>query len=275
MTRPAEFAEKATVTDEEAREYERKDHTQRTEAELKDSPPPIQALAREAKALGARESEFWEEGLQLARVDGVKRTSLIIDPPNGKTPATTPEGNKRRAESAGRVNRYDRAQERSMAERCILGIGVPMAPIGYNDNFQIVQTPDHFMIVYEMIHEVRIVRIAATHLAPGVRKWLGDSIGHWEGDTLVVDTTNFLDLSPNAISEKRHVVERFSRADANTLRYKATVDDPAIYTQPWTIEFPGAATSDRIFEFACHEGNYALPAILRGARRSEALAGAK
>ena len=126
------------------------------------------------------------------------------------------------------------------------------------------------MILREVIHDARIIRMNATHLPSNVRLWLGDSIGHWVGETLVVDTTNFNDqMASLGTSEKLHVIESFSRIDAKTLLYKATIDDPAMFTKPWTVEYPFAATSQPIFEYACHEGNYSLPDILAGARKSE------
>jgi len=132
------------------------------------------------------------------------------------------------------------------------------------------------MILGEMIHDARIVRMNATHAAPSVRQWLGDSIGSWEGDTLVIDTTNFNRLGAfHGGTESLHVVERLSRAGADTLLYRATIDDPATFTKPWTIEYPWAATSDRIFEYACHEGNSWVESHLSAARNKEGEAGAK
>jgi hypothetical protein len=148
--------------------------------------------------------------------------------------------------------------------------GPPMLPVLYNNNYQIVQTPDTVMILVEMIHDARIIRMNGTHKPDNVRQWLGDSIGHWEGDTLVVDTANFNDqVVFRGSSKNLHVIERFTRVDAKTLLYKATIDDPTTFTKSWTLEYPFVADRGPIFEYACHEGNYALVDILEGARKQE------
>ena len=149
-----------------------------------------------------------------------------------------------------------------------------MLPVLYNNNYQIVQTPDHVLILVEMVHDARIVRMNGKHASPEVRQWLGDSVGHWEGDTLVVDTTNFTDKTRfRGSTETLHVVERFTRTDAGTILYRATIEDLAAFAQPWTIEYPFLATRGPIYEYACHEGNYSLTDILGGARKKEAEAG--
>ena len=146
-----------------------------------------------------------------------------------------------------------------------------MLPVLYNNNYQIVQTPGHIMILVEMVHDARIVRINGTHAPKDVRQWLGDSIGHWEGDTLVVDTTNFTNqIRFRGSSENLHVMERFTRTDANTILYRVTIDDPSTFTKQWTAEYPFVATPGPIYEYACHEGNYSLTDILGGARKADA-----
>ena len=147
----------------------------------------------------------------------------------------------------------------------------------YNNNHQIVQTPNAVMIMTEMAHDVRVIHLdRSSHIASDVRQWHGDSIGHWEGDTLVVDTTNFTDKTRfRGSSESLHVIERFRRVDANTILYRATVDDPATFTKQWTLEYPFGATAGPVYEYACHEGNYAMPDILGGARKLETEAGRK
>ena len=263
LERPAEFAGKATVTDEEARAYEKKDHKE--VVDIGDA-----QLGKAQEALGAYDSDFWDDASQLARVNGVKRTSLIVDPPDGKLPPRTEEGEKRIALISESFSRYDKVQDRPLAERCLSDSEVPVIPFGIDDNVQIIQTPDSIMILLEVIHEARIVRMNQKHLRSNVRLWLGDSIGRWVGQSLVVDTTNFNNaMATRGTDENLHVIESFSRIDAHTLLYKATVEDPAIFTKPWTIEYPFAATTKPIFEYACHEGNYALPDILAGARKSE------
>ncbi len=170
---------------------------------------------------------------------------------------------------------YNDPEQRPLGERCIVGFGSTSGPpilptYFYNNLHQIVQTPGHILILTEMVHDARVIRMNERHLPPTIRKWLGDSIGRWEGDTLVVDTTNFTDKTRfRGSSENLHIVERFTRVDARTLRYQFTVDDPTTWDKPWTAEYTWPATSERIFEYACHEGNYALGNILRGARLKE------
>ncbi len=229
-------------------------------------------LARAGSAeTGGYNNLFIDRGSELARVDGVKRTSLIIDPPDGKVPPITEQARQARARG---FDRFDSVEDRPLAERCILGFGStsgpPMLPVLYNSNYQIVQTSDTVMILIEMVHDIRIIRMNGTHVAANVRQWLGDSIGHWEGETLVVDTTNFTDKTRfRGASENLHVVERFKRVDANTILYRATIDDPSTFTKQWTMEYPFRAAAGPVFEYACHEGNYAMPDILGGARKSD------
>jgi hypothetical protein len=145
-----------------------------------------------------------------------------------------------------------------------------MLPVLYNNNYQIVQTPDHVMILVEMVHDARIIRMNGTHAPASVRQWFGDSIGRWEGDTLVVDTTNFTDSTRfRGSSENLHVVERFSRVGPNAILYKVTIDDPSTFAKAWTMEYPFVATKGPVYEYACHEGNYAMTDILGGARKAE------
>jgi hypothetical protein len=277
MDRPAAFAGKATVTEAEAREYEKKDLAT-NDIDREDA--PILKAINGTNAVGGYNNLFIDRGSELARVDGVKRTSLIVDPPDGKVPPMTDAARTRLAAAMRNYNKYDAVKDRPLAERCIVGFGStsgpPMIPALYNSNYQIVQTADSVMILVEMVHDVRVIRMNATHLPKSVHKWLGDSVGHWEGDTLVVDTTNFNDQTAfRGTAENLHVVERFSRADANTLLYKATIDDPTTFTKSWTMEYPFVATAGPIFEYACHEGNYAMPDILGGARKSDGASGSK
>ncbi|HEX4594313.1 MAG TPA: hypothetical protein VH157_08560, partial [Bryobacteraceae bacterium] len=269
MERPAEFAGTATLSDAEARAYEKKD-LETNDIDKPDAP----LLARAGSAeTGGYNNLFIDRGSELARVDGVKRTSLIIDPPDGKVPPITEQA--RQARTRGFENSYDSVADRPLAERCILGFGSasgpPMLPVLYNSNYQIVQTPGTVMILVEMVHDVRIIRMNGTHVPANVRQWLGDSIGHWEGDTLVVDTTNFTDKTKfRGSSENLHVIERFKRVDANTILYRVTIDDPSTFTRQWTLEYPFVASAAPVYEYACHEGNYAMPDILGGARKSDA-----
>jgi hypothetical protein len=178
------------------------------------------------------------------------------------------------------VGPYDDPELRPLGERCLLGFGStsgpPMLPVMYNNMKRIVQTGDHVTILVEMNHDARVVRIGGEHPPASIRKWMGDSIGRWEGDTLVVDTTNFREQSGFSLaSEDLHVVERFTRIDAGTLLYQFTVDDPGTWAKPWSGEYIWPASSERVYEYACHEGNYALGNIMRGARilEDEARAG--
>jgi hypothetical protein len=240
-------------------------------------------------------NNFWlDPGSHFTVIDGQPRASLLIDPPDGRVPALTDAARLRRSsadynarptsDAAAREddpgfeggNAYDDPELRPLAERCLLGFsstsGPPIMPTYfYNNLHQIVQTKNSVMILTEMVHDARTVRMNAEHLPPTLRKWLGDSVGHWDGDTLVVDTTNFSDKTRfRGSSEHLHVIERFTRLDAKTLRYQFTIDDATTWTKPWTAEYAWPATSDLMYEYACHEGNYAMGNILRGARLKEA-----
>ncbi len=224
-------------------------------------------------------NNFWiDPGDRVAVVNGEHRASLIVDPPNGRVPALTPEarqrGQQRLAAMKGR-GQYDHPEFRPLAERCLLSFGSnagpPMLPnYFYNNNYQIVQTPDHVMILVEMVHDVRIIRMGGERLPKTLRPWMGDSIGRWDGDTLVVETTNFhpLQVFRNA-SEHLTVTERFTRTGADTILYSFTVDDPTTFTAPWRGEVPFTRTEELIYEYACHEGNYALSNVLSGERNRE------
>jgi hypothetical protein len=200
LERPAEFAGKATVSDEEARAFEKKER--RDVVDIGDA-----QFDKAQEAIGAYDSDFWDDASQLARVNGKKRTSLIVDPPDGKRPPRTEEGKKRIALVSESFNHYDQVQDRPISERCLSDSEAPIIPFGADDNVQIVQTPDAIMILSEVIHDARIVRMNATHLPSNIRLWLGDSIGHWVGETLVVDTTNFNDqMAARGTGEKLHVI---------------------------------------------------------------------
>jgi hypothetical protein len=271
LERPAEFAGKATVNDALAKAFENKDLSSNT---LDGDVENNLNRATGGAGVGAYNNLFVDRGSELARVDGVKRTSLIIDPPDGKIPMLTDAARGRNAGGGRGFNRYDSVKDRPLSERCIIGFGStsgpPMLPVLYNNNYEIVQTPTAVMILVEMVHDIRVIRINGTHKPADVRQLLGDSIGHWEGDTLVVDTTNFTNRTRfRGSSENLHVIERFRRVDANTILYRATIDDPSTYSKQWTLEYPFLATAGPVYEYACHEGNYAMPDILGGARKLE------
>lgn len=241
--------------------------------------PPVggQLSARTGETgVGGYNNFYIDSGDLVAKIDGVYRTSLVVDPPDGRVPALTPEARRRStARAAARSGReFDHPELRPVGERCIISFGStsPLLPnYFYNNHVQIVQTAEHVMILTEMVHDARIVRLNAEHLPKHVRPWLGDSVGRWEGDTLVVDTTNFPahHMFRGQSAENLHVIERFRRVDATTIVLRFTIDDPATYTRPWTGEVPLRASGEAIYEYACHEANYALENILRGERSKD------
>ena len=220
--------------------------------------------------------EFTQFGLDRSQsqIAFSLRTSMIVGP-DGRVPPLTPEAQQAVAQRAALVkgHEFDGPETRTIQERCIIWAneGPPMMPAGYNSYLQIVQTPAYVVILQEMIHDARIIPLdGRPHAPPNIRKWLGDSRGRWEGDTLVVDTTNFTDKNNfRGSREKLHVVERFTRADENTIRYEFTVDDPTTWTKPWSAEMPLARDKGPIFEYACHEANYGFANNLKGARAQE------
>jgi hypothetical protein len=272
MERPARYAGKLSITDAEAAVYE-KAQADDLKAEDGQSDGPLIAAAG-SSGTGGYNALFLDRGNEMARVDGVKRSSLVIDPPDGKVPPMTDAARQRIAGMMRSFNKYDDVKDRPLSERCIIGFGStsgpPMLPVLYNNTYEIVQTPDAIMILVEMVHDARVIRMGGTHKPAGIKQWLGDSIGHWDGDTLVVDTTNFNNQTLfRGSSENLHVIERFQRVDANTILYRATMDDPTTFTKSWTIEYPFNATAGPLYEYACHEGNYAMPDIMGGARKME------
>jgi hypothetical protein len=201
-----------------------------------------------------------------------------VDPPDGRHPAWTPEGQKQ-AHLRAAAERDDQLghpladswEDRPLQERCIVGLnaGPPMTPGAYNNNFQLLQAAKYVVILNEMVHSARIVPLDGSPHG-SIPQWKGDSRGHWEGNTLVVDTTNFKrETSLEGSSANMHLIERFTRTDANTLLYEFTVDDPTMWTRPWTAVVPMSKSEDPIYEYACHEGNYGMTGILAGARAEE------
>jgi len=312
LERPAEAGGRAVLTKEEAeaaaayeRQREAKDDAPLTGDR---SAPPVggervatktwlEQVEQFAGGGTGGYNRFWLEGGRgLITIDGETRSSIVIDPPDGKIPPMKPEARQRIARlraaaidpSAGETaaaqgppGAFDGPELRPLSERCLLGFnstaGPPSLPnYFYNNLKQIVQTRDTVMILNEMVHDARVVRIGGKHLPSSIRRWMGDSIGWWEGDTLVVDTTNFTSKTQfNGSSDQLHVVERIRRADANTLVYRFTIEDPVTWDRAWTGEYPWVATKDNIYEYACHEGNHAMPNMLKGARVKEAEDAAK
>lgn len=276
LERPDKLAGKPTLSDAEATAFEKYAASELASVDGASNHPLLAAAG--SNGTGGYNVLFIDRGSELARVNGAKRTSLIVDPPDGKIPRMTAAGQKHFViEGVGGLNSI---KDRPLSERCILGFGStagpPMLPVLYNNNYQIVQTPGHIMILVEMVHDARIIRMNGTHPSSDVRQWLGDSVGHWEGDTLVVDTTNFTGKTRfRGSTENLHVVERFTRTGPDTILYRATIDDPDTYTKTWTVEYPFVATAGPVYEYACHEGNYSEDDILGGARKRDAELGRK
>jgi len=286
------------LTDEEAKKLERdvaaRKNYQARPIEADRSAPPVGGDGSQGAAgnVGGYNSFWIDSGSQYSVVDGRKRASILIDPPDGRVPQLTPEARQRVARNLNRPTSdqtareddpgfegngaYDDPERRPLGERCLMGFGSTSGPpvlpnYFYNNLHQIVQTADTVMILTEMVHDARIVRMNAEHLPPTVRKWMGDSVGRWDGDTLVVDTTNFTDKTRfRGSTPNLHIVERFTRVDARNLLYRFTIEDPETWTRAWTGEYTWPATDELLYEYACHEGNYALGNILRGARVKEA-----
>ena len=272
MERPAALANKPTLTDAEAKFIEK---NQAEELNKLDGASDGPLLAASGSAgTGGYNVLFVDRGSEFARVDGVKRTSLVVDPLDGKVPPTTEEARRRSASLPRNGGAFDSVKNRPLAERCLLGFGSstgpPMMPVLYNNNYQIVQTKDHIMILAEMVHDARIVRLSGQHPAADVTFFLGDSIGRWDGDTLVVDTTNFnRQIRFRGTYDKLHVIERFTRTAEDTILYKVTIEDPSTFASKWTMEYPFVAAPGPIYEYACHEGNYSMSDILGGARKAD------
>jgi len=255
LQRPRDLAQKATFTVEEAAAYEQAQADSRADY---DALPTVHA-------------KFWlDYGTELT---ADRRTSLIVDPPDGRVPAQTQRAQARARERAEKRARTHSIQDRSITERCVLGFnaGPPMNPGAYNNNVMLLQVPGMVVLHNEMVHELRFIPLdGRDHLPDSVRQLRGDSRGHWEGRTLVVETTNFTDRTNYLGSgEGMRLIERFTRTDQSGLRYEYTVEDPASFEAPWTVSLPMTKTDGPMFEFACHEGNYGLTNILSAARAEE------
>ena len=296
LQRPRMMAEREFLTEEEAATQESQiaafRASQLEPSEVRTEPLPAGGGGR---AVGGY-NDFWLD--YGTNVVADRRTSLIVDPPDGRLPALTPEGEALRqvgsliedlpiplpvrVRSAG--TGADRPEDRGLAERCLVGFnsGPPMMPSGYNNNMQLFQTPDTVAILNEMVHDLRVIPLdGRPRLPDGIRQWAGSSRGRWEGDTLVVETTNMTDktgsFDPSATTAigtglTVTLTERFTRLDGDTLLYEYTVDDPVIFTRPFTVSVPMRRSAEPMFEYACHEGNYGLLNILTGARAEDAAA---
>jgi hypothetical protein len=265
LERPADLAGKAFLTEQEVAAYE-KLVRERTNADRRDG-------GGDADVARAYNDFWWDRG---RKVVGTRRTSLVTDPPDGRIPALTAEAKQRaadRAEARRGRGPSDGPEDRTLADRCIMwpNEGPPMLPSVYNNNYQIVQGPGYVVILREMIHDARVIPLDGRPALPGnIRQWLGDSRGRWEGNTLVVETRNYSGRANfRGSGENLRVVERFTRVDPETILYEFTVDEPTTWVNPWSAQIPMVRTSERVYEYACHEGNYAMESILAGARREE------
>jgi hypothetical protein len=271
LQRPAQFANKPVLTDAEAEAY------------LKNLPKDGCRLvncdgSNQGKLESAYGEAWWDFGSKMAE----NRTSLIVDPPDGKVPPLTPEAQKKIAENV-KLDRarapLDGPEGATVTDRCLVGFnsGPPMNPSAYNNMVQIMQSSTYVVLLNEMIHNARIIPLdGRPHLPATVHQWVGDSRGHWEGDTLLVETTNFRSDSipgPGGATstdpENARLVERFTRTKADTLQYEYTITDAHTWTRPWTVRFPMTKSTDQIYEYACHEGNYSMPNRLSAARAGE------
>ena len=259
LERPKELAGKDVLTEQEAAAFEE------------------QTLKERIATLSTADREWWDSGSKVMKA---RRTSLITDPADGRLPPLTPEARQRaaaRAESRRGRGPADSWEDRSLQERCIWfgSAGPPMLPGPYNNNVQLLQTPDYVAIVNEMIHDVRIVPMnGQPRVGQQIHRWMGDARGHWEGNTLVIETVNFTDeRNFRGAGENLQLVERFTRVDRDTIDYQFTVTDPKTWARPWTAEFPLTRSQESLYEYACHEGNSeSMIGTLKGARVEEAAA---
>lgn len=267
LERPSQLKDKKFLTRAEALEWERQAAAQNEE------PTPAAA----SKSFGTYNVAFFEFGSKVVKT---LRTSIITDPPDGRIPALKPMAAAEKLRRQELLRQAGGATELGLQDQCLAfrTAGPPMIPYAYNSNYQIVQTGQVLMIHVEMIHDTRIIPLdGRSHLPSNLRLWLGDSVGHWEGGSLVVDTTNFNDGGGFygeaggmfGWDRNLHVVERFSMLDADTILYRFEVDDPTAFTRTWKGELTMARSAGPIFEYACHEGNYALPDLLKGFRAGE------
>ena len=264
LERPAELAGKEFFTRAEAADYEQR-MRDRNDGDRRDT------NAEADLAVGYNDA-WWDRGTKIVSTG---RTSVIVDPRDGRLPPLTPAAQAKAAAraEARRLHPADGPEDRTLADRCIVraNTGPPMLPAGYNNNYQIVQSADHVVVLIEMIHEARIIPVdARPHVSGTIRQLLGDSRGRWDGSTLVVETVNFTDRTNfRGSGPALRVTERFTRTDRDTLMYQFTVDDPESFTRPWSGEIPMKRVKGPVFEYACHEGNYSMENILASARDEE------
>jgi hypothetical protein len=268
LERPKGLAAKEFYTDAELAEKQKRER-ERLDLNLEEGRPTEAGTAADVHY------DFAQFGLDRSQAKLVwdRRTSIIAGP-DGTMPALTPEARKRIAASAAKNKGHelDGPENRPLGARCLAraNVGPPMLPAAYNSNLQIVQGAGSVAIETEMIHDTRIIPLdGRPHISSNIRQWYGDSVGHWEGNTLVVDTTNFSDLNPFPGAQNLHVVERLTRVSPDTILYQFTVEDPGMWTKPWSGELPITKIQGQVYEYACHEANYPLANTLRGARVAE------
>jgi hypothetical protein len=281
LERPKELAGKERFTEQEALQYE-KDHVRNRD---------VRERGTQSDVANAYNDFWWDSGTKVVKT---RRTSIVVDPPDGRIPALTPERQKQlqaivaakkdrcaqpgcEPENGGSPAPADGPEDRPLMERCLsFNNAVPMLPTAYNNNYEIVQTPGFVGIDVEMVHQVRRIPVdGSPHEPANVRQWMGDSRGHWEGDTLVIDTTNFTDMTAfRGADENLHMTERLTRTDADTIIYRFTIDDPTAFTKPWTGELAFVKSEGLLYEYACHEGNLGMSGILSSARADEKKAAA-
>jgi hypothetical protein len=283
VERPKTLGDRLVLNETEALQMEQR---MKQFAASSDQPSDLSQDLPKGGGVGGYNVFWFDPANQVATVNGERRSSLIVYPANGQVPELSEPGKQRLAARTARAaeGAFDGPEQRALGERCILGFGTnsgpPMLPVMYNSNYQIVQNRDTVLIHIEMVHDARIIRLGGQHPPAQVRSWMGDSIGRWEGDTLVVETTHFnpaqpIQIGQNAtyrsipISPGLKVTERFTRVGPRTIKYEFTVDDPDTFSTAWRGEIPFNYTEQPIYEYACHEGNYALPGILAGAREEE------
>ena len=274
LERPKNLAGTEFYTEADLKENQKKEQT-RLELNQEEGLPTQPGTAADVHY------DFSEFGLDRAQAKMAwnRRTSMIVGP-EGTIPPITPEARMRIAAAAAKAkgHEFDGPESRPLGARCLAraNVGPPLLPSGYNSNLQIVQGPGFVAIEAEMIHDVRIIPTdGRPHLPANIRQWYGDSRGHWEGNTLVIDTTNFTDQTPFAGAQNLHVIERLTRADADTILYEFTVEDPGMWTKPWSGELPITKIKGQMYEYACNEANYGLANTLNGARVAEAEAAQK
>jgi hypothetical protein len=284
MERPSQYGNRRALTEDEAKSLQQRESEfiarsskatdPSTRAEDLDNLPNQCRSGSTGAACGY--NAFWTDtGFNGVRVQGEWRTSIVTDPPSGRVPPLTAEASKQRSERMAlrpRTGAFDGPEARPLGERCLMSFGSsagpPMLPVMYNNNYQIVQNKEYVMILVEMVHDLRVIRLSGAPLPATMKRWMGDSIGRYEGDSLIVETTNMNPQQSFRGSSAQKVTEKFTRVAPNRIEYEFKVEDPAL-TAPYAGALNFNATSDSVYEYACHEGNYALAGVLAGAREQE------